>query len=550
MKKLILPVLLLAASTFSALANNSKAIEYFKFGLNNAAQKMLLEELNSGTQTPQEKAEAYFYLGEIAFAEQNKAAAAENYKKGENADGGYIFNKIGQIKLLLASNAAQAEKDLANILKNNKKNMEVQVAVAKAYLDNNMLDKATKQIAEAKKVNDKYAPLFVLEGDLKVLEFHKTNLQTKIGEATSLYERAIYYDKQCKDAYAKYARVFTQLNPNAAIAKLQELLAIDQSSHLAYREMGEVYFKNRQYAKAAEVYDKYIANDKYSVSDFYNYAIILFYKNDFEKSLEVVNKALAVDANNTAFKRYFVYNNVELKNPDALAITENFINTPNQNLIAQDYIYYAQLLKNNKREQESITQYEKVLQMDNNNVAIYKELGDIYFALNEYDKAIENYNFFIKKGNSQVKGNDYIYLGLSYYNAAANEKDAVRKESYVIAGDSVFAYVAEAAPNSYFGNFWRARVQSLLDPSREKGLAKPYYESAAELLSQDPTKNTKEQIECYDYLGYHYMLLFEKTKNNNDLKTSKKYWQKVIELDPKNSNALKVLKGIENLMKS
>jgi tetratricopeptide (TPR) repeat protein len=260
-----------------------------------------------------------------------------------------------------------------------------------------------------------------------------------------------------------------------------------------------------------------------------------------------VNRALAVDPTNVGLNRYFIYNNAKLKNPDALASIEKFMNVPDQNFITLDYIYYAQLLKDNKREQEAVIQYEKALQMESSNIAIYKELGDTYFALKEYDKAIENYNIFIEKGGNQVKGNDYIYLGLSYYNAAADEKDAVEKENYCIAGDSIFAYVVEMAPNSYFGNFWRARVQTLLDINREKGLAKPYYEAAAELLSIDTTKNTKELIECYDYLGYYYMLLYEKSKDKNDLKTSKGYWQSVIELDPTNATAIKVLKGMQGL---
>jgi tetratricopeptide (TPR) repeat protein len=547
MKKSILSALFIAAVSFSAYADNNKAIGYFKFGLNNAAQKMLLEELNSGKQTPREQAETYFYLGEIAFAEQDKAAAAENYNKGAAADPTYIFNKIGQAKLLLSTNAAQAEKDMAAILINNPKDMALQCAVAKAYLDNNMLDKTLKQIAEAKKVNDKYAPLYVLEGDLRWQEFRQTGSQTKAGDAANLYERAIYFDNQCKEAYAKYARIFTLLNPGVAIAKLQELMAIDPSSPLVHREMGEVYFQSKQYANAAEAYAKYIDNDKYSVSDFYNYAIILFYKDDHEKSLEIVNKALAVDPNNVRLQRYFFYNNAKLKHPEAITYAEDFMNTPDQNFISTDFIYYAQLLKEQKREQEAVVQYEKALQIDGNNALIYKELGGVYFALKQYDKAIENYTLFIQKGEKQVTGADHIFLGLSYYNAAADEQDAVKKENLCIAGDSVFASVIEMAPNSYFGHFWRARMQTLLDPSREKGLAQPYYEAAVELLSKDPTKYIKEQIECYDYLGYYYMLLHEKSKDNNDLKTSKSYWQKIIELDPENATAKKVLKGMQGL---
>ena len=56
-----------------------------------------------------------------------------------------------------------------------------------------------------------------------------------------------------------------------------------------------------------------------------------------------------------------------------------------------------------------------------------------------------------------------------------------RKQALASA-DSVFQAIAVAAPDSYLGNFWRARANSALDPETTLGLAKPFYEEVATLL--------------------------------------------------------------------
>ncbi|MDR0872571.1 MAG: tetratricopeptide repeat protein [Prevotellaceae bacterium] len=545
MKKLIGTSLLLALTVFSALANsNSKAIEYFKFGLNSAAQKMLEEELNSGKQTPQEKAEVYYYLGEIAFADDQKTAAADNYKKGETSDPTYIYNKIGQTKLQLATNVAAAEKELASISKSNKKDIAVLVAVGRAYLENNLFDKTAKQIADIKnsinlsKPDSKYAQFFVLEGDLRQAEFQKTGVNEKINEAVSAYSQAIYFDKQCKEAYAKYARIINEVNPNAAIAKLNELLKIDPSSHLAYREIGNIYYQQKEYAKAAENYAKYVENDKYSISEFYKYAIILYYKGDYEKSLEVVNKALAVEPNNVELNRYYYYNNIKLKNPASISIAEKYLALPNAKFTANDYVLYANLLKDQKRVDEAIAQYEKALKIDSTEVSVYKDLGDIYKFQQDFNNAVVNYKKYVEK--AQAITNDYFLLGQCYYYAAvADAAAADTKALYLKEADSTFALVVEKMPTYHFGNFWRARVQSQLDPESKKALAKPYYEAAAEILGKEtPTKYPNDLIECYRYLSSYYA-------NVSDLKNTKLYLNKILEVDPKDAIATKALRDLK-----
>ena len=108
-----------------------------------------------------------------------------------------------------------------------------------------------------------------------------------------------------------------------------------------------------------------------------------------------------------------------------------------------------------------------------------------------------------------------------------------------MAADSVFHSIAEAAPDSYLGNFWRARANSALDPETTLGLAKPFYEEVATLLESknDPHYNSA-LIECYSYLGYYYLLAIENP-------ALKEYWSKILAIDSTNATAKRALDGIK-----
>lgn len=44
-----------------------------------------------------------------------------------------------------------------------------------------------------------------------------------------------------------------------------------------------------------------------------------------------------------------------------------------------------------------------------------------------------------------------------------------KKAAYFAKADSMFSFVAEKVPDSYLGHFWRARVNSALDPENRQG---------------------------------------------------------------------------------
>ena len=124
------------------------------------------------------------------------------------------------------------------------------------------------------------------------------------------------------------------------------------------------------------------------------------------------------------------------------------------------------------------------------------------------------------------------------------------REQALMSADSVFHAIAEAAPDSYLGNFWRARANSALDPETTQGLAKPFYEEVAALLESknDPHYNSA-LVECYSYLGYYYLLAIENPALKAEAKANKdksiEYWNKILAIDPANATAKRALDGIK-----
>ncbi len=532
MKKLIVSTLLPVLSIlFVSAASNQKAMEYSLFGLNDPAKEILINNLK--TATGQNLAETYYNLGEIYFAEQKKDSADYFYNKGLTADPKYIFNNIGKAKVLLSRDLAGAEKQLKEIADKNKKNMNIQAAVAEAYLGNKMTDKASKIITAAMNTNNSAAIIYLVQGDLLIQK-------NDIGNGCNAYEQAIYFDTNCKAAYVKYARVFSSRNINSSIAKLQELLAVDPASYLPYREMAQVYYKNGRFSNALKEYSKFISNDSYSLEDYPEYATLLFFNGDYAKSLEIVQTALKKSPNDFVLNRFLMWDNFMLKQYDAgLAAAAKFMQTKDGNFIFTDYDYYARLLSESGRKEEAIAEYEKGLNLDSGNIVAYKDMAKLYSDLGQYDNSIQTYETYIQKADTLATVDDYFTLGRTFYNAVTNDSliDNSKKTAYCLEADSLFAYVAEKLPENYLGNLWRARINAVLDPETEKGLAKPYYEAVIPLLDKNNPRDARDLIECYRYLGYYFYL-------KDNIAISKSYWNKILEIDPTNETALQVLKEI------
>ena len=549
---LIITVFVLNLS--SVKANDREGMAYYNAGFPEIAKPLLLDELTSDSLTiPQ----SCFYLGNIYFEEHQIDSASYYFNKGLKVNPQDAFNQIGLDMLKLKSNPVEAGKDFENLLKakTNKKNVDVYVAVSRAYLVNGMFDNALIYQDNAKKIKSKDASIYVLLGDI---ELAKENT----GAACSNYELAIYYDANCKEAYIKYARAYRNVNSTLAIDMLGKLKQKAPDFLLVDRELADIYYATNDFSKAAELYGNYLQSGNSNVQDLTKYAMTLFLNKDFQKSLDVAKLGLQKAPRNPAFNRLNMWINTDLKNYDlALKAADNFFNkTDKPDFTYLDYRYYGQALKETKNYDLAIVQFQKALTMDSTKYELLKDISDMYNDKSDYKNAILYYTKFLNTQSAEKRNGDALMpLGKLYYgmgtvqqpdSVVKSEPDSVKnllalqKKNALLKADSVFALVAALDSADYRGNFYRARTNSLLDPETTLGLANPYYKSTATLVEakKDPRYNPI-LVECYSYIGYYSLL-----QNDNTLSLS--YWNKILALDPTNATALKAIDGIEKFLKA
>ncbi|WP_255491308.1 tetratricopeptide repeat protein [Dysgonomonas sp. ZJ279] len=538
--KYLLSSLLSLAISLTAFAQNSPGADYFALGEIKLAKEYFTKNIG---QTP---AESYYYLGEIAFLEGNMTEAKTNFEKGLAADPLSAFNAIGLAKLELKSNTKVAEDQLSEIFKKNKKDVSVILAIAKAYSDNGMTEKATAKVEDARKANKKSPYIYIFEGDLLAKA-------GKAGDAAMQYDQAINFDPNCVLAYVKGARVYESINPTTAIGMLKKVTAIRPDYKITYRYLGKLYYANGFYAEAIAAYKEYFSAGDYTVADIIDLAAAQYFSKNYGDAVTVINEGLGREADNFVLNRLLMYSDNELKEYDeGMAVGQKFFSIPRDTAkyIVQDYMTYGNILSEAGQKIDAIAQYKKAIELDPSKIELNKEIAIILANESMNAEAAEFYKKYIELMGEKAEASDFFQLGRYYYMAGT----AASKDSTLTAqapamfkdADAAFAIVAERIPESHLGNLWRARTNASLDPETIQGLAKPYYDETVRIITaKNDGENTRELIEAYRYLAYYYYVQFDATGSAEAKANTKLNCEKLLELDPENSVGLQLLEVVK-----
>lgn len=541
--KFFAAITLAVVAISAAFASDYKdGIEYFKAGQVDNAKTILERTLNDATT---DKSEAYYYLGEIAFVEKNYEKAAEYYAKGLEANPEYKMNLVGQGKIQLMSNPKEAAKTFREALKGSKKEAAapLHLAIAKAYYET-AVPGYEKPLAQAKKAHAQLPDIYVFEGDLFAAKGDK-------GQAAGYYEMAKNFDVNCVEAYIKYCKVYFDINADMAIGMLEELNQLAPESALAQRELAEAYYDDKQYTRAAEAYEKYVANPNHFAEDRVRLATLLFYGKRFDESYALAQEILKDDPTNFVLNRIVMYNLYETgKTEEALVAAEKFLSlTPgkNQVFIDRDYDCYGDILAKLKRNHEAANAYIKAFALDEQEINYLMEASRSFEMAEMFTNAIEYFDKYISAAGDDVRIMDYFRFGQTCYRVGM--ADTINGQAYLLKADTLFATVTEKAPENYLGHQWRARAAAARDPETTLGLAKPYYEKTIEVLNTNPEPNKTQiaaYIECYKYLGfYNYLKAYaEPAKANEYKEQTRLYWNKMLEYDPENVEITEALKNL------
>lgn len=485
-------------------------------------------------------AESNYYLGEIALVEGNQDAAKAYYEKGIVADPLYPMNFIGKGSLLLKTNQKEAESIFTAALKKNKKNPEVNVAIARAYFRAGLRDLVPIKLELARKVAKKSPLLYILEGDMLVAEN-----KSKEGDAAGRYEQALYFDPSNTVAALKYAEVYALINEEAAIAKVTPVIAAHPDYTVAYRTLGRVYNSVGKYKSAIEAYVKYYGQGKSDDEDMARLASAYYFTDQFALSVQLLEEGLAKDSMNFVYNRLRMYNAAKMKDSTGMRYANRFFGIKDGNFIDKDYAAYATILADADKYTEALEQYNKVISASAAKPETYKELALLYTQMKDYAKSAETSQKYIDMvGGIDVAepadyynmGRSWYYAGQSFRNDSTPEGMALAKE-YLTKADTAFGVVSIKSPTSYISYLWRGHTNAALDPNTKQGLAKPHYEKAMALILEriqggaSVASFRRDLINIYRYEAWYYFDLV-KDKDSTIL-----YCNKILELDPANADA-------------
>jgi len=443
---------------------------------------------------------------------------------------------IDVVKKIISSKPADLDKQMKDFYKKNKKNAENLVAFGRAFYE-------AKDTANAKVYaeyaltasKNKCAPAFLLLGDIEAIGDNG-------GAAAAQYEQAIYVDPKNPDAYYKYANVYRKISPSGAVAKLNELrqqrpdIAVDAIA-------GRIYYMSNEFDKALEAYNKADMNQM-EERDLSDYAMTAFFKQKYDKSLEVAKFGLSKKPRHAAFNRLAFFNSTELKKyDDALMYADRLFNQSDSAKFSYyDYTYYGNAYTGAKQPEKAIEMYELALkQEDLDNKAkragVVKQLSDAYRDKEDYVNAIKHYKDYLANMDKPSANDLAALAGLHMQHGATLTADE-QKAAFERA-DAAYADLAEKYEGALeYATFMRARVNGQLDPDQSKGLALPYYQKLAEIIGPKAEKDNTDRarlIESYRYLIAYYFI------QKDDKATAQQYAQKLLELDPENEIAKQVL---------
>lgn len=519
-----------ADKTFKSLLQTSPSNGdiYFYYGENffkndniEMATKMYLKGVEMNATNPL----CYVGLGKVQWYKGKQAEAKANFFKATTLAKTFQYDKTLDVAISIGGGVSSKAKYKIN------SEATVLMKIAEAYINADFKDitEAQNLLSQAIKLEPFNPEIYITRGDAYL---EKNDGSKAIEDYENADKMQISTDPRRVKAILRQGQLYNRSrNYPLALDFYKKSLQIDSSFAPAYREMAEIYFRAGQYNKASEQYKRYLQLNK-DCGALARYAGFLNQAKQFAESIEAAKEAVKCDPNNVYLYRYLTFDYYDLTpTPDYVLGLENsnlFFEKADSNvkIIPEDYEYRAKLLSKTGKDSLAIIAYEKLLKMNPEKINIYSDIATSYRKMKNYPKAID---FFKKKLEyKKTDWYDYYSLGNAYY----------LSKDYLNA-DTAFSQIIKL-DSLAIGFLWRAKSNIQLDLKSEKWLAKPFYEQyLAKIKPEDSEKNKNNLIEAYTYLGVYYM------KNNKDFKKAKTYFQKVLDLDPKNQNAIKFMESSE-----
>jgi tetratricopeptide (TPR) repeat protein len=524
---LLLPALLIFNAANSQTIDEAKKQLYYQNF--ETAKNILQSVIKQNDASP----DAWYWLGEIYLQEKNIDSAnkilenkvgqlsAENSSLKQNP---LIF--IGWAHLLLDSGLKQqAREQMVKVLEATKyKDPAALLAVANANINSKNGDSlwAVELLEKAVKRDKKNPEIYTALGDAyrKIVDGSNAILS---------YNKALQINPSYAEAMFKKGRIYkTQKNVEIYLDRFSKAITADSMYTPALYELYYYYYFT-DVVKAKQFLTKYIANSEPSPKHAYMIADLDYVSQNWNLAIKEAKDILTQEGSSAQPRLYkmIAYSQAALGDSSTALNNMNlyFEKQNDSSLVAKDFEMKATLLEHvNPDKSLAIEWYKKALGL------VQDKVESVSYMINVADlqKQLGNSNreaewrgkiYELKESPTNLdiyKWGMALYLGKNYLKA-----------------DSVFAIYEEKYPDQVHGYLWRARSNALIDTNMEKGLAVPHYLGLVNIISKDTAKNKQLLVSTFEYLGAY------EANTTKDYTASLGYYDKVLELDPENNDAIK-----------
>jgi len=527
-------VLLFALVSFSVFAQSVQEGVNHLYAERYQSAKSVFEKLVASNPN---NIEANYWLGQTLIKSKDTAAAIAVFQKliAANGNAPLALVGMGQAELMQGKTAEARQRfETAISLSKGKKGNDpnVLLAVGRANIDAKGGDfaYAIEKLNEATQLAPSNAEIFLALG----------NAHRKIpgngSQAATAYLRAAGMNPSFPVPNYRLAMLYkTQVtNYDAVLENLNKSIAADPKFAPAYEQLYYHYLLDqRDFAKAEDFANKYIANSDKSVENDYIKAQTAFVQNKFDEAI-ATGKNIVAQAGEKANPRvYKLLGYSYIGKGDSVTarqyVDQYFAKVDPENIIGQDYILQADAYASDN---PAIVKeaYYKAATMDsvlsnqikvlNAGIDRFKKSGH---RILEADLRLLSYQL---RGN-QAGPAELFQIGLPYYYGKSFER-----------ADSVFTAYATALPDSIYGWYWSGLTRHQMDTTLEKGLAVEPYKKTLEIAEKDKARLKSQGVAASIYLaGY---------SNNiqKDKETAISYVKRGLELDPENATLLSINRAL------
>lgn len=526
------PVTLLCAMI--SLGASAQTVQDAKKMIYYERYKAATEQLQQIVKTEPANAEAWYLLTKANLQSDNPASSKDILLQAAPDVKEEPFYQVAYGSVLLHS----GNKDSARFYfdkaldKTRNKNPNILSAVANAHIDAKTGDAAyaVQLLDRAIDRDKKEAALYVMMGDAN----------RKLGngsEAYKMYTAALGRDKQHAAAMYRIGKIFvSQKNPEMYLKHFNEALAADSSYAPALYELYyHYYFTEPQ--KAMQYFQQYVAKSDNKKDNDVLYTDLLYLNKQYQEAIAKAQQLMAKNNGDSMprLHKLMAYSYLGLKDSaNAMAsMNKYFAKEVDSNFVAKDFEIMADLYAGIEgKEDSAIVYYQKTadkIKDKPERFQLYRKLADLHKDKKDYVNQAQWLGMYYQD-NPKATNIDLFNWGIANF----------KGESYVQA-DTVFGTYIQKYPDQAFGYYWRARTNSLMDSTMEKGAAIPWYNQLITLIEKDTTNKTNKKwlIEAYGYLAAY------ETNQVKDYKTATENLKKILAIDPDNKDAQQYISILE-----